>query len=113
MSRVVCRLSSWLPDNTPLLSRVFDRHRETCLVCQADAARLRGVSRDLGSLDDEVVEAPGGFHARVMAALPTQDSANPRRPVLIRMAIRYVVVAIGIAVAALAAILSRQVKRRV
>ena len=43
MSRIVCRLSQWLPDNTPLLGRVFDRHRETCLRCQADAARLRGV----------------------------------------------------------------------
>lgn len=112
MTRIVCRLSSWLPDSTPVLSRLFDRHRETCLRCQADSARLLGVSRDLGALDDEVVEAPGGFHARVMAALPTQDAADPRRPVMIRVAIRYVLVAIGIAVAALAAFVGRQVKRR-
>ena len=112
MSRIVCRLSSWLPDTTPLLSTVFDRHRETCLRCQADAARLRGVSRDLSVLEDEVVRAPSGLHTEVMATLPTQDAADPRRPLVMRIVARWVT-AIGVAVATLVAIItSRQGRRR-
>jgi len=94
-----------------LLSRVFDRHREGCLVCQADAARLRGVSRDLGVLEDEVVRAPGGLHTQVMATLPPQDAADPRRALVMRVVARWVA-AVGVAVAALAAIVGRQVRRR-
>lgn len=112
MSRVVCRLSSWLPDNTPVMSRVFDRHRETCLVCQADAARLRGVSRDLGGLEGETVPAPGGLHTQVMATLPRQDASDPRRPLVVRLVARWVT-GIGVAVAALVAILTRQTRKRV
>lgn len=111
MSRIICRLSSWLPDNTPLMSGVFDRHRESCLRCQADSARLRGVSRDLGTLEADVVRAPGGLHTQVMATLPEQDAANPRRPLLVRIIARYVT-AIGISVAMLAAILGRKGRRR-
>lgn len=111
MTRVMCRLTSWLPDSTPGLSRVFDRHRETCLWCQADAARLRSVTRDLGELEGEMVRAPGGLHTQVMATLPRQDSADPRRPLVIRLVARWVT-AIGVAVAALAAIIGRQARRR-
>lgn len=111
MSRIVCRLSSWLPDNTPLLSHVFDRHRERCLRCQADAVRLRGVSRDLGILEDEVMHAPGGLHTQVMATLPRQDAANPRRPLLMRIVARYVA-GIGVAMATLVAIITRVWRRR-
>ena len=111
MSRIVCRLSQWLPDATPLLGRVFDRHRETCLRCQADAARLRGVSRDLSVLEGEVVSAPGGLHTQVMATLPIQDAADPRRPLVMRIVARWVT-AIGVAVATLVAIITRQARRR-
>jgi anti-sigma factor RsiW len=111
MSRIICRLSSWLPESTPLLSRVFDRHRETCLRCQADVARLRGVSRDLSVLEDEVVPAPGGLHTQVMATLPEQDAADPRRPLVVRLVARWVT-GIGVAVATLVAIITRQARKR-
>ena len=111
MRWLVCRLSSWLPNNTPLLARVFDRHRETCLRCQADAARLRGVSRDLGVLEDEVVPAPGGLHTEVMATLPRQDAANPRRPQIIRLVARWAA-ALGVAIATLAAVVGKKLRRR-
>ena len=111
MSRIVCRLSTLLPDNTPLLGRLFDRHRETCLRCQVDAARMRGVSRDLGVLEEEVVRAPGGLHTRVMATLPPQDAADPRRPLMMRIVARWLT-GIGVAVATLAAILGRKWRKR-
>lgn len=111
MSRIICRLSQWLPDATPLLGRVFDRHRETCLRCQADAVRLRGVSRDLSVLEEEVVSAPGGLHTHVMATLPEQDAADPRRPLVMRLIARWVT-GIGVAVATLVAIITRSAKRR-
>lgn len=111
MSRIACRLTSWLPDSTPLLSRAFDRHRATCLRCQASAARLRGVSRDLGGLEGEVVPAPGGLHTHVMATLPPQDAANPRRPLLVRIVARWVT-AITVALAAFVAIVGRRARRR-
>ena len=111
MSRVVCRLSAWLPDNTPLLSRVFERHRAGCLRCQADAVRLRGVSRDLGTLEDETFHAPGGLHTQVMATRPRQDAADPRRPLLARVVARYVA-GIGVAAATLVAIITRVWKKR-
>lgn len=111
MSLIVCRLSSWLPDSTPLLSSVFDRHRERCLRCQADAARLRGVSRDLSVLEGELVHAPSGLHTSVMATLPRQDAADPRRPLVVRLVARWVT-GISVAVATLVAILTSQARRR-
>ena len=110
MNRLICRLVDLAPDNA-LFSRIFRRHRAGCLRCQADAVRLRGVSRNLGDLEEEVLEAPGGLHTRVMATLPVQDAADPRRPLLIRLIARWVA-GIGVAVATLAAILGRRVTRR-
>jgi anti-sigma factor RsiW len=91
---------------------MFDRHREVCLRCQAEAAQLRSVSRDIGGLDDEVVRAPGGFHTQVMATLPQQDASDPRRPLVMRLVVRRAVVAVVVAVAMLAAILGRRVRRK-
>lgn len=110
MSRLMCRIANAVPDGG-FLTRRFDGHRERCLHCQADAARLRGVSRDLGGLEGETLEAPGGLHTRVMATLPTQDAADPRRPLLMKVVARYVA-GVGVAVATLAAILGRMARRR-
>lgn len=109
MTRLMCWIANAVPDGSFLAKR-FDSHRERCLRCQADAARLRGVSRDLGGLEGETLEAPGGLHTRVMATLPTQDSANPRRPLLVRLVARYAAAA-GVALATLAAILGRRGRR--
>ena len=106
MSRIACRLANAVPDGG-FLSRRFDRHRNTCLRCQADAVRLRGVRRDLGGLEEEVLPAPGGLHTRVMATLPYQDAADPRRPLVMKLVARYVA-GVGFAVATLAAILGRR-----
>lgn len=108
----MCRLSSWLPDGTPLLGRAFDRHRAKCERCQTDATRLRMVARDLGDLDSEMVHAPGGLHAEVMAKLPRQDASDPRRPLAVRLVIRHALVVVVVAVALLAAILARRERRR-
>lgn len=108
MTSFMCRIANAVPDNSRL-TRLFDRHREHCLRCQADAARLRGVSRELGGLEGEVLPAPGGLHTHVMATLPPQDASNPRRPLLARVIARWVT-GIGVAVATLAAIIGRRRK---
>lgn len=108
MTTIACRLANAVPDNG-LLSKLFDRHRDACLRCQAEAARLRTVARDLGGLEGEVYRAPGGLHTEVMATLPKQDASDPRRPLVIRVAARYAA-GLGVAVATLAAILGRKRK---
>lgn len=110
MSGFTCRLAEAVPDGSRL-ERLFDRHRRHCLRCQAEAARLRGVSRDLGGLEEEMFPAPGGLHTQVMATLPHQDASNPRRPLLVRVFARYAAGA-GVAVATLAAILGRRLRRK-
>lgn len=110
MSPLICRIANALPEHG-LLSRMFDRHRDSCLKCQADAARLRGVSRDLGGLEQEVYRAPGGLHTQVMATLPHQDASDPRRPVVVRVAARYAA-GVGVAVATLAAIIGKRWRRK-
>jgi len=110
MTGLICRFADSLPDDG-WLSRRFDGHRTRCQRCQADAAGLRGVSRDLGGLEEEVLTAPGGLHTQVMSRLPVQDASDPRRPLVMRVVARYVA-GVGVAVATLAAILSRLVRRR-
>jgi hypothetical protein len=110
MSRIVCRLSNAVPSGGWLSAR-FDRHRRGCLRCQADAANLLSVARDVGGLDGEMLEAPGGLHTRVMATLPVQDSSDPRRPLVVALVTRHVT-ALGVAVATLAAILGWRSHRR-
>ncbi|MEE9581359.1 MAG: hypothetical protein V3W36_00310 [Acidimicrobiia bacterium] len=109
MSRIICRIANAVPHSSRL-AFLFDRHRERCLKCQADAARLRGVSRDLSGLEGEMLTAPGGLHTQVMATLPTQDASNPRRPLLVRVVARWAT-GIGVAVATLAAIIGRRSKK--
>lgn len=109
MSWIVCRIANAIPEGSRLAS-LFDGHREHCLRCQADAARLRGVSRDLGGLEGELLSAPGGLHTQVMATLPAQDALNPRQQLVRRVAARWAT-GIGVVVAALAAILGRRSRR--
>ena len=108
MSRITCTIAKAIPDGSRLVT-LFDGHREQCLRCQADAATLRGVSRDLGGLEGEMLLAPGGLHTEVMATLPPQDASNPRRPLLVRVIARWIT-GIGVAVATLAAIVGRRRK---
>lgn len=111
MSTVSCKIANAIPDGSRL-ARLFDGHREQCLRCQADTAKIRGVSRDLGGLEEEVIRAPGGLHTQVMAALPTQDASNPRRPLVVRVAARWAT-GVGVSVATLAAIIGKTKRRRV
>lgn len=110
MSRIICRIANAIPDGSRL-ETLFDGHREHCLRCQADAARLRGVSRDLGGLEGEMLPAPGGLHTQVMARLPVQDASDPRRPLVVRVIARWVT-GIGVAVATLAAIVGKRSSRK-
>jgi hypothetical protein len=65
---LLCRIGRRVPEELAEPA-VLRRHRARCLACQADAVRLRGLRRDLASLRGEVVPAPPGFHAAVMAGL--------------------------------------------
>ncbi len=100
MSTLTCRLISFLPEATPL-NRVLRRHREHCLRCQVDDARIVGVSRRLSHLGDELVPAPQGLASAVITRLGPQDGSDPRRPIVIRVAIRWgAAVLVGLATAA-------------
>ncbi len=110
MSEIICRISNVIPGGSRA-ARWFEEHRRSCLHCQADAARLRGVARDLGGLEAEMLRAPGGLHTQVMATLPPQDASNPRRLLLVRVVARWVT-GIGVAVATMAAILGRRARQK-
>lgn len=104
MTDLTCRLIAAIPDDMPL-NRVLARHRDHCLRCQADDARTSGVSRELSTLGGETLRAPAGLATTVMTRLGAQDGADPRRPVVQRVAMRWattalVVLASGVAIAA-------------
>ena len=65
---LLCRIAARVPEDLAEPA-VLKRHRARCLACQADAVRMRGLRRDLASLRGDVVPAPPGFHAAVMAGL--------------------------------------------
>jgi anti-sigma factor RsiW len=110
MSPLICRLVSTVPPDTPL-NRVLEAHREQCLRCQADVARSTGMSRDLSSIGHETLVAPEGLATTVMSRLPAQDGSDPRRPLVVRLAVRYSVAGV-IGVATIAALLARAITRR-
>jgi hypothetical protein len=108
VSELTCRLIAAIPDGMPL-NRVLRRHRDRCLRCQADDARVTGVSRQLSTLGEEVVKAPEGLASDVITRLGPQDGSDPRRPIVIQVVLRWAAtalvllataVAVGAAVAA-------------
>ena len=107
---VICRLVEMIPAEMPL-NRVLEAHRAQCLRCQADAARSTGVSRELSTMSAETMRAPDGFATVVMSRLPAQDGSDPRRPLVVRLAVRYSVAAL-IGVATVAALIARALSRR-
>jgi hypothetical protein len=114
MSELTCRLIAAIPGDMPL-NRVLSRHRDRCLRCQADDARVSGVTRQLSTLGGEVVKAPEGLASTVMTSLGPQDGADPRRPILIRVVVRWaatVLVLLATAVAVGAAVASRMRRSR-
>jgi hypothetical protein len=110
MSPVICRLVEMVPPDMPL-NRVLEAHREQCLRCQATDARSTGMSRELSTMGGETMRAPDGLATVVMSRLPAQDGSDPRRPLVVRLAIRYSVAAV-IGVATIAALLARALSRR-
>jgi len=57
-------------------------HLESCLACQAEAARYRSLRRQLASLKDVTVDAPSDLHGVVTARIvdvPQQSSGPARR----------------------------------
>ncbi len=109
MSDLTCRLIAAIPEDIPL-NRVLRRHREHCLRCQADDAKTTGVSRNLSSLETETLKAPEGLATDVMIRLGQQDGSDPRRPLVVRLAVKWAttgVVVLASAVALAAGIVSR------
>ena len=109
MTELTCRLIAAIPDDMPL-NRVLSRHRDRCLRCQADDARVTGVSRQLSTLGDEVVPAPAGLASTVITRLGPQDGADPRRPIVMQFVVRWAAAALVLlatAVAVGAALASR------
>ena len=112
MTSLTCRLIASLPEGAPL-NRVLRRHKEHCLRCQAADARTVGVSRRLSTLGGEVVPAPDGLATSVMTRLGPQDGADPRRPIVVRVAVRWAAAALVLlaSVAAVAAAFTTRIRR--
>ena len=114
MSELTCRLIAAIPNDMPL-NRTLNRHRDRCLRCQADDARVTGVSRQLSTLGDEVVKAPAGLASTVITRLGPQDGADPRRPIVIQVMLRWAATALVLlatAVAVGAAVATRMRRTR-
>ncbi|MFH1329832.1 MAG: hypothetical protein ABIJ48_04155, partial [Actinomycetota bacterium] len=67
--------------------------------------------RGLAALAAELVRAPAGLKAQVLARLGRQDSADPRRGLVARAAARYTAAA-GLGVATLVALATGLARRR-
>jgi hypothetical protein len=114
VSELTCRLIAAIPNDMPL-NRVLSRHRDRCLRCQADDARVTGVSRQLSTLGDEVVKAPAGLASTVITRLGPQDGADPRRPIVMQVMLRWAATALVLlatAVAVGAAVATRMRRTR-
>lgn len=115
MSELTCRLIAAIPDEMPL-NKVLRRHRDRCLRCQADDVRGSGVSRQLSTLGEEMVKAPEGLASDVITRLGPQDGADPRRPIVTQVVLRWAATALVLlatAVAVGAAVAGRVHRRRV
>jgi len=110
MSSITCRLVSMIPSDMPL-NRVLQAHRDQCLTCQAEFARSTGVSRELSSLGGETLRAPDGLATTVMSRLGDQDGLDPRRPLVMRLAVKYSAVAV-VGLATVAAVIAGVISRR-
>ncbi|MDX1449358.1 MAG: hypothetical protein R3246_09900 [Acidimicrobiia bacterium] len=107
---LMCRFVALLPDDTPF-SGLVESHRDTCLRCQAEAARERGVAREVHTLGSETVRAPEAMQGRVMSRLGAQDSYDPRRPLVIKLVVRHAAAVLA-ATATVAAVLAGLLRRR-
>lgn len=111
---LTCRLIAVLPGDVPL-NRVLARHRDRCLRCQSVDARTSGVARELSTLSGETLRAPDGLATTVMTRLGSQDGADPRRVLVIRVAVRWsatALVLLATAAAIAASIVSRMRRGR-
>lgn len=90
-------------DSVDDLGERLAEHVETCLTCQAEAARYRTLRRRLGGLIEETLKAPSTLVPSVVARIesPDVDEASGRSAVIRRAAIA-VSAAAGAAVAATA-----------
>lgn len=90
-------------DSVDELGERFARHVETCLRCQAEAARYRTLRRRLGALAPDVMAAPGTLVPLVVTSIELDESeASADRRVGLRRAAVAVSAAAGAAVAATA-----------
>lgn len=113
MSDLTCRLIAALPGDARL-NRVLRRHRDRCLRCQADDARVVGVTRRLSTLGGEVVPAPQGLASDVITRLGPQDGSDPRRPIVMRVIVRWAATGLVLLASAVAvgAALAARMRRR-
>lgn len=87
-------------DSVDDLGERLSRHVETCLRCQAEAARYRTLRRRLGALSRDELTAPATLVPSVVARI---DREQAEATTDLRVGLRRVVVAISAAAGAAAA----------
>jgi hypothetical protein len=90
-------------DSVDDLGERLARHVDTCLTCQAEAARYRTLSRRLGALADETIAAPATLLPSVVMRMEHPDPEETSdRSITVRRAAIAISAAAGAAVAATA-----------
>ena len=65
------------------LDTTDEEHASTCLLCQAEIAQFRAISREFVALRQEIATAPPDLVARVMTGLDRTPVAWFRRPLTV------------------------------
>lgn len=102
---LICRASRSVLPGTGELPRWAEAHIDTCLACQAEAARYRQVRRGMRLLASGSYDAPPYMVSQVMAALDDPERADHR-------AVIFAAVAAGVAagIVGVAALRSKPVR---
>jgi len=85
------------------LDTADEEHASTCLLCQAEIAQFRAISREFVALRQEIATAPPDLVARVMTGLDRTPVAWFRRPLTVSVS-----AASAVAVAATVALALRR-----
>lgn len=80
------------------------KHVETCLSCQADAARARRLRRDLRRLGQQLDAAPPGLAAKVAYVIEVEETAEADLTSAHRGVVRQVAAAGAVAATAAGAV---------
>ncbi len=94
---LICRASRSVLPGTGELPRWAEIHIETCLTCQAEAAKYKQVRRGMSLLASGSYDAPPGMVAQVMAALDDPERSEHKAVIFAAIAAGVAAGIVGVA----------------